>query len=393
MNTTVRPTLSALAPVALLAGLAAVAMGAKDGCIPVPPGQTEGECAVSADCDALPAPYRCIGYWTCDDALCNYHCGTPEPECTTAADCVGLPSDCPATWACVGGQCQADCGTEPAGCYGDQDCPSGTYCNAADVCLPPPGCKPGMGCPAVCYGQCVPNSGGCSSNADCGPGQVCQAVACPAMPCEPGAPCIECPPPTCVDAPSDECTSDADCGPGAYCAYEACTGGGACPPGAPCDPIPESCWGHCEVVPDPASCLSDKDCPPGSACQCGPMPGCPECDACFMQCVPTSDPGCLSDDDCGPGQTCVPTPCPMCIGADCPPCTGVCMELPEPEGCVVSGCSSQICASQPMDSDCMWDPAYECLKLTVCGNYAPDGGCAWAKTPAYQECMQKYWAP
>jgi hypothetical protein len=40
------------------------------------------------------------------------------------------------------------------GCYGDQDCPPGTTCNAAEICLAPPGCKPGLPCPAVCYGWC-----------------------------------------------------------------------------------------------------------------------------------------------------------------------------------------------------------------------------------------------
>jgi hypothetical protein len=43
------------------------------------------------------------------------------------------------------------------GCYGDQDCPDGLVCNAAEVCLPPPGCDtgPDISCPAVCYGECI----------------------------------------------------------------------------------------------------------------------------------------------------------------------------------------------------------------------------------------------
>ncbi|MCA9540385.1 MAG: hypothetical protein KC620_15910, partial [Myxococcales bacterium] len=37
-------------------------------------------------------------------------------------------------------------------CHGDQDCADGMACNAADVCLPDPGCPM---C-AVCAGWCVP---------------------------------------------------------------------------------------------------------------------------------------------------------------------------------------------------------------------------------------------
>lgn len=63
------------------------------------------------------------------------------------------------------------------GCYGDQDCGPGYSCNAADVCLPPPGgdspCPPdgsgGCDLPAVCYGYCVPapNPGECDGEVNC----------------------------------------------------------------------------------------------------------------------------------------------------------------------------------------------------------------------------------
>src|SRR5690606_13658979 len=53
-------------------------------------------------------------------------------------------------------------------CYSDADCAAGFACNAAEVCLPPPGCTPGEPCPTVCYGQCVaPDRVACSSDADC----------------------------------------------------------------------------------------------------------------------------------------------------------------------------------------------------------------------------------
>jgi hypothetical protein len=41
----------------------------------------------------------------------------------------------------------------------------------------------------------------------------------------------------------------------------------------------------------------------------------------------------------------------------------------------------------------MWEPWFECLAYSACGNYSPDGSCGWAKTPEFQKCMQKYAAP
>jgi eight-cysteine-cluster-containing protein len=55
--------------------------------------------------------------------------------------------------------------------------------------------------------------------------------------------------------------------------------------------------------------------------------------------------------------------------------------------CVVSGCSGQICASSPMDSDCQWLEEYACLKLSECGLFGADGECAWLETPAYLDCL------
>ena len=46
-----------------------------------------------------------------------------------------------------GGECQT-------ACYGDADCEAGKSCNAAEVCLPPPGCGAGDPCPQVCTGWC-----------------------------------------------------------------------------------------------------------------------------------------------------------------------------------------------------------------------------------------------
>lgn len=46
-------------------------------------------------------------------------------------------------------------------CQSDLECVSGAHCNAAEICLPPPGCEPGSPCLTVCSGYCsdVPEPG------------------------------------------------------------------------------------------------------------------------------------------------------------------------------------------------------------------------------------------
>lgn len=50
-------------------------------------------------------------------------------------------------------------------CLSDAECATGTRCNAAEVCLPPPECEPGDSCPAICSGYC--ENVACTSNAEC----------------------------------------------------------------------------------------------------------------------------------------------------------------------------------------------------------------------------------
>ncbi|MCP4036793.1 MAG: hypothetical protein GY733_07645 [bacterium] len=74
----------------------------------------------------------------CGEDGVTYACGVQD------AHCKGIPV-----------AHEGECGV----CYGDQDCGRGTHCNAADVCLPPPGCdRSGAACPAVCTGHCVAGS-------------------------------------------------------------------------------------------------------------------------------------------------------------------------------------------------------------------------------------------
>lgn len=61
-----------------------------------------------------------------------------------------------------------------APCMSTAQCGAGEVCTTEDgVCNPPPGCTPGMICPAVCYGTCrprvilPPQPNRCRTDADC----------------------------------------------------------------------------------------------------------------------------------------------------------------------------------------------------------------------------------
>ena len=58
------------------------------------------------------------------------------------------------------------------------------------------------------------------------------------------------------------------------------------------------------------------------------------------------------------------------------------------DGCVVSGCSSEICADQAYYSPCWYLPEFECLQFTICGHFGPEGSCGWAETPEYLACLE-----
>jgi eight-cysteine-cluster-containing protein len=58
-------------------------------------------------------------------------------------------------------------------------------------------------------------------------------------------------------------------------------------------------------------------------------------------------------------------------------------------GCVVGGCSGQLCtdASEgPAVSDCMYRPEYACYKNATCERQA-NGECGWTPTPTLTACL------
>jgi|GEM_PF-1340841 len=412
----------------------------------------------AGNCAQPPPPEECWGY-----------CTDPGPmEC-------GPNGECPDGYTC-------GCGTPNYPAAGD---PAGIMCYP--MCIPDePACSNNYDCAAgqACVnGVCVMADGQCESDADCGYGQHCEPTPCPAMPCtyDPATGESWCPPcyGQCVDDPTGgDCSKDADCVEGQFCAVDYCvTACPSCIPGAECPPCETHCFGTCKDQEWPQECNTNADCDAGESCQCTSNPACPECDACFFQCLPDNNTGeCSSDSDCGDGQACdficapcaqpedpnVPVDCPcfgMCVdkpdptlpcdddgscpdgmacecvpscpdcadcvaaqcvpveppaecqsNADCdegyyceqgpcpyfmpcsaeegcPGCGGTCKPTEtEPNPCMRTGCSGQVCAAEPVYTTCEWLPQYACYELAECGLTA-DGTCGWKGNDAFSACL------
>lgn len=65
-----------------------------------------------------------------------------------------------------------------------------------------------------------------------------------------------------------------------------------------------------------------------------------------------------------------------------------CLSNPEPEPCVVTGCSGQICADQDMPSDCQWLDEYACYHDHGVCERDEAGTCGWKQTPELVECLE-----
>ncbi|MEZ4268929.1 MAG: Dickkopf N-terminal cysteine-rich domain-containing protein [Myxococcota bacterium] len=351
-------------------------------CIPDPAPTScwqDSDCANGQVCNTIDycnAPPGCGPDDACD-AVCYGQCVDPAPAfCQSDADCKkGYACECgpivfspTALIACLP-QCVP---VEPVTgqCLSDQECGPNAHCNTTDYCLTPPWCTAGMPCPAVCYGLCEagPGEGTCSTTMPCPAGQQCDIEVCEGCACVPGEDCsctdtMQCYG-TCSDAgPAYDCGADSDCKPGYYCAVQVCSGC-ACPAGEPdCDcAIEPSCKGYCKVAtPQPTYCWDAMDCPAGQVCQ---------LDAAQK---PAAIP--CTPEDCG-------DPLP-------PPPAGICVDAPKGE-CQATGCSGQICASEPMASTCEWQPWYACYKLAKCGAFGADGACSWSENPEFIACMKDF---
>ncbi len=366
-------------------------------------------------------------------------CDGIEPqiaECTQASDCEGIPfQDCEGEWECESGTCQFACEVQVVSdCYQDSDCDSNQVCEIID-CIGPV-CAPDEPCPMYCemIGECVdvvpPPPVYCDLDADCAADEFClldcPMDACPpgtggcfvacfgtctALPpqcssdfdCQPGWACMD---GVCVEDPYPEfCFDDSECAADEYCDYSAdvyCGYGGDVPEGGA---APRYCGGICT----PKSTCKVAACPEGmffdeQACACIPAAefcyddgDCPAGYACEM----AEDVWCLGTDEgageadpmwcggiCVPVEACVELPCPPGTEMDYQSCT--CKPLTK--SCMVSGCSGQICASEPVDSTCEWLPYYSCFapSVTSCGPYGPNGSCMWEPTVELFKCLEEH---
>lgn len=54
--------------------------------------------------------------------------------------------------------------------------------------------------------------------------------------------------------------------------------------------------------------------------------------------------------------------------------------------CVVSGCSSHICAEEKMITTCEFRPEYACYRKAQCARQT-DGRCGWTRTAQLNRCL------
>lgn len=59
------------------------------------------------------------------------------------------------------------------------------------------------------------------------------------------------------------------------------------------------------------------------------------------------------------------------------------------DGCIISGCSGEICADEPMFSACILIPELVCYESTICERQA-NGYCGWTQTPELTSCLNEY---
>jgi hypothetical protein len=140
--------------------------------------------------------------------------GRTVPVCTI--DALGRPVwkiTCPDDPTGAGGSGAGGSGAGGAGgapCASTSSCAPGEVCTTEDGdCKAPPGCGPGLACPAVCYGNCRPakEEGPVCGATRCAAGMVCCNPSC-GICTPPNGACTQqiCNPPS-----GGACKSDADC--------------------------------------------------------------------------------------------------------------------------------------------------------------------------------------
>ena len=264
-------------------------------------------------------------------------------------------------------------------CTSDADCPAGYVCEFGYPATDPANASDAL----VAWGLCVPaQPTECVDDTQCPAGYTCQTESiCPdcvyadppcMMPCMLSGVCV-------ANTVPSECNVDADCGAGYYCEF-------MCPPCLPGYECP-ACVGQC-VANTGGQCTADSQCGVGYKCEVQTV--------CYdMPCIDPTDPnvpcggGCFEEGWCVPVQTCEGIACAP--GEVLDPATCTCY-VPETNPCVVSGCSGEICAAEPMASPCIWEEWYVCLQApyTSCGPFGPNGECMWQSTVELTNCLSHY---
>lgn len=74
--------------------------------------------------------------------------------------------------------------------------------------------------------------------------------------------------------------------------------------------------------------------------------------------------------------------------------SGTCKRCSKDNGgevtsCIVTGCSGQICAEEPVATTCEYKAEYACYTSANCGAFGPGGACAWEQTEELATCIDE----
>jgi hypothetical protein len=61
-------------------------------------------------------------------------------------------------------------------------------------------------------------------------------------------------------------------------------------------------------------------------------------------------------------------------------------ERTSKDGCIVTGCSSQVCADKQVITTCELRPEHSCYRTAVCERQQ-NGECGWTQTPELIQCL------